>query len=125
MAAIEVTDMRRLIPGAGRAGNGADEPSLSAWIAERPSRGTPIDYGARWIDSERPDRYWRLSWAPGTGQLYLSDPAESDVRVLAVIADEAQVEIVLAGWTAIGSRPRPPLSWVEERVGRWHSAQDT
>jgi hypothetical protein len=90
---------------------------VQVWIAEDPLRACPhLDFGCRWIDPARPRRRHRVSWVPDTGELYVTDTAASYVRVLGVIPDRARLSTILAGWGVVGARPKPPLSWVEDRI---------
>jgi hypothetical protein len=98
---------------------------LRTWVAEEPCRAVPdLDFGTRWTDPATPDRYHRLAWIPTTGELYLTDSAESYVRVLARIPTAEQVAKVLDGWTTVSSRPEAPLRWVEDCLAQWQRGAD-
>jgi hypothetical protein len=91
---------------------------LRAWMSLDATRATPhIDFGSRWIDPARP-QYQRVSWIPTTGELYVTDPEETYVRVLAIVPDRTQLDTMLAGWGAAGAGPVSRLSWIEDRVDR-------
>lgn len=110
----------------GRAGGrpGLESP-LRSWVAEDPARAVPdIDVGTRWTDPAAPDRYHRLAWIPTTGELYVTDPAESYVRVLARIPTQEQLAAVLDGWTTVSASPQAPLRWVEDRLAAWQEDQE-
>lgn len=100
------------------------EPTPSTvreWIAGDADRAVPhIDLGTRWIDDDAPGRHQRVSWVPGTGEVYVTDADGSYVRVLGVVPTARQLAYVLRGWADIGAGIRPPLSWVEKRVARWN-----
>lgn len=82
----------------------------------RRDASTDVDFGTRWVDPGRPDRYLRVTWTPKTGELCASDATGSYVRVLAVVQTRDALERILAGWSTVGACPSPPLSWIEERV---------
>jgi hypothetical protein len=75
-----------------------------------------IDFGTRWVDPARPDRYLCVTWEPDSGELRATDTAGSYVRVLAVIPTRAQLDRTLTGWSAVGAGVRPSLAWIEERL---------
>lgn len=78
-----------------------DEP---AFVLGDPRRGRSdeVDLGATWRAAGSGDT-WRLAWLRDTGELYAcrndSLPGScSDVRVLAVLTQEADVDALLTGW---------------------------
>jgi hypothetical protein len=115
-------DARRHYPGFEAVQDAAAAPvePYEGWLTEGPQRRSPhIDFGTRWLDPTAPDRHHRVSWVPNTGELYVTDLAQTRVRVLAVIPTRPQVEEALRGWAAVGASPDPQLSWVERRIGIW------
>ena len=90
---------------------------LRVWISGEPLRACPhLDFGTRWVDSARPERHHRVSWIPTTGELYVTDPVESYVRVLGVVQDRARLATLLTGWGTVGARTVAPLSWIVDRI---------
>jgi hypothetical protein len=78
-----------------------------------------VDLGATWRSAGSEDA-WRLAWLRETGELYVCAaggyPGPSrDVRVLAVIADENELDEVLVGWREHRT-DEDGLAWLHERV---------
>ena len=101
--------------------------ALSSWVDEHefcaadPRRRTSseVDFGATWRSAGSNDA-WRLSLLRDTGELYLCradgyDGSCTDVHVLAVLAREADVDALLAGWRDARFDP-DGLSWLSGRV---------
>jgi hypothetical protein len=95
-----------------------DEP---AFVAEDPRRGTSdqLDLGATWREQGSNDA-WRLSWLRDTGELYVCradgyDGSCSDVRLLAVVLREPDLDAMLEGWRDLRTDP-DGLSWVLRRT---------
>lgn len=87
------------------------------WVSQDRRRvGPHVDFGTRWIDPERPERYQRVSWIPKTGELYATDGHGSYVRLLGIVSGRLRVEAILSGWTTACAEADPPLAWVEDRV---------
>ena len=104
-------------------------PALSTWPDEPafeaadPRRRTSaeLDLGATWRRPGSNDA-WRLSWVRDTGELYLCrtdgyDGTCSEVSVLAVLAREVDVDVLLDGWREHRTDPEG-LSWLLDRTGR-------
>jgi hypothetical protein len=77
-----------------------------------------VDLGATWRWDGSNDA-WKLTWLRDTGELYVCradgwDGSCTDVAVLAVVASEAELDGMLAGWQDRRTDP-DGLSWV---VGR-------
>lgn len=89
------------------------------WMTEGSARVVGhIDLGTRWIDPAQPDRYHRLSWIPTTGELYLTDSAESYFRVMAVIPDASELAVFLTGVADVAAGQEASLAWVEDRLAQ-------
>ena len=95
-----------------------DEP---AFHADDPRRGRSdqLDLGATWREAGSNDA-WRLAWLRDTGELYLCradghDGSCTDVRLLRVLAREADVEQLLEGWTERRTDP-DGLGWLRRRT---------
>ncbi len=96
----------------------ADE---TAFQSADPRRATSdeIDFGATWRAAGS-DVAWRLAWLRETGELYVCQaggypgPSE-DVRVIAVIPGERDLEQVLEGWRDHRS-DEDGLAWLRSRV---------
>jgi hypothetical protein len=98
----------------------ADE---TAFQTADPRRRTSdeVDFGATWRAPESDDA-WRLAWLRETGELYLCQaggyPGPSqDVRVLAVIRDEQDVDALLEGWREHRT-DEDGLAWLRSRLNR-------
>ena len=96
-------------------------PDESAFMAQDRRRRTSdqLDLGATWRWQGSNDA-WRLSWLRETGELYLCradgyDGSCSDVRLLAVVAPEAELDALLDGWRDARTDP-DGLSWLLGRV---------
>jgi hypothetical protein len=96
-------------------------PDEDAFVAEDPRRRTSdqLDLGATWREHGSNDA-WRLAWLRDTGELYVCradgyDGACSDVRLLAVVAAEADLDALLDGWRDARTDP-DGLSWLLGRV---------
>lgn len=92
-----------------------------AFVAEDGRRGTSdqVDLGATWRVSGSNDA-WRLSWLRDTGELYVCradgyDGTCSDVRVVAQVSREADLDAMIAGWRELRTDP-DGLSWILGRV---------
>lgn len=98
-------------------------PDETAFHAADPRRRTSaeVDLGATWRAAGSNDA-WRVAWLCETGELYTCradahDGACSDVSVLAVVPDEAELDRLLEGWRE--SRTDPDgLTWLSTRTGR-------
>jgi hypothetical protein len=101
--------------------------ALSTWNDEQafhaadPRRRTSseVDFGATWREAGSNDA-WRLAWVRDTGELYLCradgyDGSCTDVSVLAVLADERDVDDLLDGWRDARFDP-DGLHWLTARV---------
>lgn len=101
--------------------------ALSTWVDELafcvadPRRGTSaeVDFGATWRAADSNDA-WRLSWIRDTGELYVCradgyDGSCTDVSVLAVLQQEADVDALLEGWRDLRTDP-DGLSWLAGRL---------
>lgn len=96
-------------------------PDESAFHEADPRRrlSGDLDFGATWRAEGSNDAH-RLGWLRVTGELYLCradghDGSCSDVRVLAVLADEAAVDALLDGWQ--GARELPDgFGWLQDRL---------
>jgi hypothetical protein len=78
-----------------------------------------LDLGATWRADGSNDA-WRLAWLRDTGELYLCradgyDGSCSDVRLLAVVPHEADLDRMLDGWTDARTDP-DGLTWLLGRV---------
>ena len=98
----------------------ADE---TAFQTADPRRRTSdeVDLGATWRTAGSDDA-WRLAWLRDTGELYLCQaggyPGPSQhVRVLAVIASEAELDTVVEGWRDHRT-DEDGLAWLRGRVNR-------
>jgi len=92
-------------------------PDEVAFVADDPRRGRSdqLDLGATWRWAGSNDA-WRVSWIRDTGELYLCradgyDGTCTDVHLLAVVAQEADVDALLEGWQERRTDP-DGLSWV-------------
>lgn len=92
-----------------------------AFLAEDRRRRTSdqLDLGATWR-AEGSNDAWRLSWLRDTGELFLCradmyDGACSDVRLLAVLPREADLDALLDGWREERTDP-DGLTWLFRRV---------
>lgn len=96
----------------------ADEYAFSAADARR-RLSAEVDFGATWR-AEGSNDAWRLTWIRDTGELYVCradghDGSCTDVIVLAVIAREADVDVMLDGWQDHRTSP-DGLSWLHRRI---------
>lgn len=112
--------------GAVRSGDGvpfgiatwADE--VAFWAADpRRRESDEVDLGATWRRPGSVDA-WKLSWLPGTGELYLSrlvgHPASSaDVTVLATVGSEQELDALLEGWRDHRA-DEDGLTWLASRL---------
>lgn len=78
-----------------------------------------VDLGATWRAAGSDDA-WRLAWIRETGELYLCHaggyPGPSQhVRVLSVLATEADLDRVLEGWRDHRD-DEDGLAWLRERL---------
>jgi hypothetical protein len=96
-------------------------PDEFAFMAEDARRRTSdqLDLGATWREEGSNDA-WRLSWLRETGELYLCradghDGSCSDVRLLAVVGREADLDALLDGWRDLRTDP-DGLSWLLGRI---------
>jgi hypothetical protein len=95
-----------------------DEPAFHDADARR--RVSPeVDLGATWRWTGSNDA-WRLAWIRETGELYICradgyDGSCTDVKVLAVVSTEAEVDAMLDGWRERRTDPSG-LSWVLDRL---------
>ena len=96
----------------------ADE---SVFQAADPRRRTSdeVDLGATWRAAGS-DRAWRLAWIRDTGELYLCQAGgypgpSADVRVLAVVPDEAALDVLLDGWREHRT-DEDGLAWLRDRL---------
>lgn len=100
---------------------------LCSWVDEdaffaadpRRRRSPDLDLGATWRWPGSNDA-WRLTWLRDTGELYLCradghDGECTDVRVLAVLPTEADVDALLEGWRDQRTDPAG-LEWLSARV---------
>ena len=80
-----------------------------------------VEFGRNWREG---DMQFEVAWVADTGELYaMAEPvnrkgitsAQVTVEVLAVIADRAQVDALLAGWPDAMAQP-DSLAWVRGRV---------
>ena len=92
-----------------------------AFAAADPRRRTSpvVDLAATWRAAGSNDA-WRLTWVRDTGELYLCradgyDGSCTDVRVLAVVDSEDELDRLVDGWR---DRRHDPdgLSWLEGRL---------
>jgi len=101
--------------------------ALSRWSDEfafedaNPRRrlSAEVDFGATWRQAGSNDA-WRLSWVRDTGELYMCradgyDGSCTDVAVVAEIASERDVDLLLDGWQERRTDP-DGLSWLSERL---------
>lgn len=101
--------------------------ALSTWADEdefcaadpRRRTSSEVDFGATWREAGSNDA-WRLSWLRDTGELYLCradgyDGSCTDVRVLAVLEREPDVDAMLEGWRDLRFDP-DGLTWLGQRV---------
>jgi hypothetical protein len=93
-----------------------------------------IEFGREWSDAN--GMRTELSWVADTGELYaMAEPSESvemdvfgdtrvdnlptelvTVEILGVVADEAQVNELLAGWEDVMEKGPNSLQWVRDRL---------
>jgi len=95
-----------------------DEQAFHAADARRRT-SSEVDFGATWREAGSNDA-WRLAWVRDTGELYLCradgyDGSCTDVSVLAVLADERDVDALLDGWRDARFDP-DGLRWLTRRV---------
>lgn len=98
-------------------------PSLASFYRDDPRRisSRELDVGLWWRDALDAPMH-RAAWIRDTGELYLArlGPAADGggaVELLGQIAQEEQLESVLAGWREHCGEPRS-LSWLRERARR-------
>ena len=92
------------------------------------------EFGREWSDAN--GMRTELSWVADTGELYaMAEPSESvemdvfgdtrvdnlptelvTVEILGVVADEAQVNELLAGWEDVMEKGPNSLQWVRDRL---------
>ena len=96
-------------------------PDELAFVTEDRRRRTSdqVDLGATWRAQGSNDA-WRLSWLRDTGELYVCradgyDGSCSDVRLLALVRSEAELDAMLDGWRELRTDP-DGLSWLLGRV---------
>lgn len=96
----------------------ADE---TAFETADPRRRTSdeVDFGATWRAAGSDD-VWRLAWLRETGELFLCSAAgypgpSQQVRVLAVIPSERDLDLVLDGWRDHRS-DEDGLGWLRTRI---------
>lgn len=95
-----------------------DEPAFHAADARR--RQSPeVDLGATWRDGDAGDAY-RVGWLRDTGEVYVCradgyDGSCTDVRVLAHVASEAELDVLLEGWREARAAP-DGLTWLRDRL---------
>ena len=107
--------------------------ALATWTDEAAfQRGDPrrrvsaeVDFGATWRAAASNDA-WRLAWVRDTGELYLCrtdgyDGSCTDVRLLAVVAREDDVDALLAGWQERRTDP-DGLGWLDDRLASTDAA---
>lgn len=101
--------------------------ALSTWIDEvafhaadpRRRLSFELDLGATWRGEGSNDA-WRLAWLRDTGELYVCradgyDGSCTDVLVLAVVAREQEVDVMLDGWRERRDDP-DGLAWLVHRA---------
>ena len=98
-----------------------DWPDEHAFLLddERRRRSDEVDLGATWRAAGSSDT-WRLAWLRDTGEVYVcrNDSVVGGgtcVQVLAVVADEREVDALLEGWQA-AREDEDGLAWLRERV---------
>jgi hypothetical protein len=76
------------------------------WVARDFTRLQPdIDYGTTWTSSSDLDETWRVSWNPGSGELYRLNDTDTALQVLGTYPDRAAVDTVLEGWGSLARQP--------------------
>ncbi len=76
------------------------------WVARDFTRQQPeVDYGTTWTSNTDLDETWRVSWNPGSGELYRLNDTDTALQVLGVYPDRAAVETVLEGWGSLARKP--------------------
>lgn len=92
-----------------------------AFAAADPRRRTSpvVDLGATWRGTGSNDA-WKLTWVRDTGELYVCradgyDGSCTDVRVLAVVPGERELDALVDGWRDWRDDP-DGLSWLAARV---------
>jgi hypothetical protein len=78
-----------------------------------------VDLGATWRSAGSDDA-WRLAWLRETGELYLCSAGgypgpSSNVRVLAVLRAEAELDRLLEGWREHRD-DEDGLAWLRSRL---------
>lgn len=96
-------------------------PDETAFVADDPRRGRSdqLDLGATWRVAGSNDA-WRVAWLRTTGELYVCradgyDGSCTDVRLLAVVPRESDLDALLAGWRELRTDP-DGLSWLVDRA---------
>jgi hypothetical protein len=96
-------------------------PDEHAFHAADPRRrqSADVDFGATWRYEGSNDAY-RLAWLRDTGELYLCradgyDGSCTDVRVLALLATEDELDALLEGWRDARTSP-DGLEWLAGRI---------
>ena len=82
------------------------EPSLAQWFERDPRRSVPeIDFGATWTTEAAPGVEWRVSWNPGSGELYAARRDGTAVEILARYATEHAATEAVTGWATAAPQP--------------------
>jgi hypothetical protein len=75
------------------------------WVAQDFTRRLPdIDYGTTWTSNADLDETWRVSWNPGSGELYRINSADTALQVLGVYTP-GEIETAMDGWGSLADRP--------------------
>lgn len=81
--------------------------------------GPLTDYGSTWADHEDPNRHWRISWDPASGDLNavpIGDDADN--RYLGRLPTQADVDRALAGW-GDACVSGETTEWAANRLSMW------
>jgi hypothetical protein len=117
----------KLLPGRPTPDEEVAVQALSSWTDEvafaaadaRRRTSSEVDFGATWRLAGSNDA-WRLAWIRDTGELYICradgyDGSCTDVMVLAVLDDEADVDALIDGWRELRTDP-DGLGWLDARL---------
>ena len=76
------------------------------WVARDFTRLHPdVDYGSTWTTHADLDETWRVSWNPGSGELYRVNDTDTALQVLGTYPDRAAVDTVLEGCGSLARQP--------------------
>jgi hypothetical protein len=76
------------------------------WVARDFTRLQPdINYGTTWTTHTDLDETWRVSWNPGSGELYRLNDTDTALQVLGTYPTQAAVDTAMEGWGSLARQP--------------------